>query len=202
MTQDAPDAPEPAPDAPDAPAPAPAKTPAVRPRMRSEPPRGARKWIRRGIQVGLVLAALFAVRAYQQRGVASGMAPPIDAPALDGTWLKTSDLRGQPVLVHFWASWCGVCRVMEGSVVDVARDHRVVAVATRSGDVADVAQFARAHHLEMPIVLDERGAIAAAYGVQALPTSFVVGPDGRIRFTEVGYTTELGLRARLWLAGR
>jgi alkyl hydroperoxide reductase subunit AhpC len=52
----------------------------------------------------------------------------------------------------------------------------------------------------MPIVLDPDGRLARAWGVRSLPTSFVVDREGEIRTVEVGYTTELGLRARLWLA--
>jgi peroxiredoxin len=54
--------------------------------------------------------------------------------------------------------------------------------------------------LDFPVVLDEQGALAARFGVRGVPASFVLGSGGEIKFKEIGYTTELGLRARMWLA--
>lgn len=51
-----------------------------------------------------------------------------------------------------------------------------------------------------PVVNDLNGSIARAWGVHAVPASFIIGTDGQIRFVEVGYTAELGFRLRRWLA--
>lgn len=59
----------------------------------------------------------------------------------------------------------------------------------------------REHELDFPVVNDPDGSIARAWGVHAVPASFILSPDGQIRFVEVGYTTGIGIRLRLWLAG-
>jgi peroxiredoxin len=159
------------------------------------------KAFRIGGQLALVVVVVLAVRAFQTRGVARGTAPDLDAPGLDGTEVSLAAHRGEPVMVHFFATWCGVCRAEEHNVRAVAEDHAVIAIASRSGTDASVESYAREHGLEMPIVTDPRGAIAGAWGVSAFPTTFVLSPSGEIAHVEVGYTTELGLRARLALAG-
>lgn len=159
-----------------------------------------RRYSRWVIEAAIVLALFLAIRAWQQRGTADGPAPALVAPALDGSTVSLAEMRGAPVLVHFWASWCGVCRAMEGNVAGVADDHRVVAVASSSGDLDQVRAWMREHDLDLPVVVDEDGRLARAWGVSAFPTSYVVDGGGKIASTEVGYTTELGLRARLWLA--
>jgi peroxiredoxin len=58
------------------------------------------------------------------------------------------------------------------------------------------------HGLEMAVLADEDGALARRYGVRGVPTLFVLDGAGRIRFTELGYTTEAGLRLGLWWAAR
>lgn len=112
-----------------------------------------------------------------------------------------SEASGEPVLVHFWATWCGVCRAEQGTIDALARDHRVITVASQSGGLGELGSYMSENTLSFTVVPDPRGQLASRWGVRAYPTSFVVGPDGSVRSVEVGYTTSLGLRARLWLAG-
>ena len=53
----------------------------------------------------------------------------------------------------------------------------------------------------MPVVVDEDGRLARSWGVGGVPATFIVATDGRISYAGMGYSTELGLRARLWLSG-
>jgi peroxiredoxin len=73
-------------------------------------------------------------------------------------------------------------------------------VAAHSGETAEVAAHLRAEGLSFPVLVDPAGRHAQTWRLRGVPTSFVIDASGRIRFVEVGYTTELGLRARLWAA--
>jgi len=104
--------------------------------------------------------------------------------------------------VHFWATWCPVCKAEQGSIAAIAHDHPdVISVAMQSGKPEEVAKYLSDQGIAFPVLNDPDGSISAAWGVHAVPASFIIGPDGQIRFVEVGYTTSLGLRLRLWLAG-
>jgi peroxiredoxin len=156
----------------------------------------------RGLARDLVIAVLLvlAVRAFHLRDAASGHAPSFAVAAVTGAPVQVPAPDGQPTLLYFWATWCGTCSAMRGNVTALSDGQRVVSVASRSGGQAEVAAFARAHGIAYPVVADEGDRLMRAYGVRAFPTSFVVDGDGEISHVEVGYTTELGLRARLWLA--
>jgi thiol-disulfide isomerase/thioredoxin len=104
--------------------------------------------------------------------------------------------------VHFWATWCPSCRLEHGTIQRLSQEHPVVTVAMQSGDAADVAAYLQERGLSFPVRLDERGEAAARWGVRGVPTTFVVDADGQIRFVTTGFTTDVGLRLRLWLAGR
>ncbi len=160
-----------------------------------------RKWGRRAVELVLIVALLLGLRAWQQRDLATGPAPELEGYLLDGTPVSLAEMRGAPVLVHFWAVWCPVCTLEEDAVSDIARDHQVITVAMQSGDDREVAAYLKENGLDFPVLNDPDGRYANRWGVSAVPASFVLDGEGRIRFTEVGYSTGIGLRMRLWMAG-
>jgi thiol-disulfide isomerase/thioredoxin len=167
-----------------------------------EPAKDAKKrsWKRTAMEIGIVVAIFFAFRAWQTRDAPHGPAPALSGPSVEGTPLALAARPGKPVLVHFWATWCGVCRAEQDTIDALAEDHEVITVAAQSGSPGQVAAFVQQENLRFPVIVDASGELARRWGVHAFPTSFVLAPDGTIRSTEVGYTTSLGLRARLWLA--
>ena len=120
---------------------------------------------------------------------------------LGGESLDLSELRGKPVLVHFWATWCPVCRTQDGSIHNLAQDYQVLSIASSSGDAGQVRQYLDQEALDFPVMLDETGELGNRWGVRGFPSSFIIDSSGEIRSIAVGYTTEIGLRVRLWLAG-
>lgn len=140
------------------------------------------------------------IRAYQHRDMPSDTAPPLAGSDLAGEPVSLADYRGKPVLLHFWATWCGVCKVEQHNVDAVARDLPVLTVASQSGDASEVAEFVQKHGIAPRVVVDAESTLARRFGVRAFPATFVIDGKGAIRYVEVGYTTELGLRARMWLA--
>ncbi len=160
------------------------------------------KWRTLVIELLLFIAVVAAVRAWQQRDMVSGAAPVLKGVTLAGQPYKLPVHPARPVLVHFWATWCPVCRTEQGSIAAIAHDNPdVITIAMQSGKPEEVVGYMREQGIDFSALNDPAGDISAAWGVHAVPASFIIGPDGQIRFVEVGYTTSLGLRLRLWLAG-
>lgn len=160
------------------------------------------KW--RSVAVNLLLFALMVagIRLWQQRDMVSGAAPELSGTTLAGEAYTLAAHRGRPVLVQFWASWCPVCRAEQSSIAAIAEnDPDVITVAMQSGNAAQVAGYMREQGVSYPVLNDPDAVIASRWGVHAVPVSFIVAPDGSIRFVEVGYTTGVGIRIRRWLAG-
>jgi thiol-disulfide isomerase/thioredoxin len=162
------------------------------------PPR--RPWLRLS-NLLLILAAFAVIHWWRTEPLASGDAPPLKGRLVAGDKVfDLAQLRGRPSLVHFWASWCPVCKLGDEAIDSIARDFPVITVAMQSGDPSDILAHLRKEGLSFPVIPDPYGELASAWGVQGVPATFVLDGNGEIRFATMGYTTEVGLRGRLWAA--
>lgn len=156
-----------------------------------------RRW---GLEGAILLAVLSAVHWYKARPLADGVAPALSGQSV--TTLEQIELgipASGPRLVHFWASWCPLCRLEEGSIEAIGTDYEVITVAMQSGDAEEISRYLGERALDLRVIADPNGDIARRWGVQAVPASFIIDSNGQIRFRRIGYTTGLGLRTRLWL---
>jgi peroxiredoxin len=160
------------------------------------------KWRTFAIEALLLVMVVTGIRLWQQRDMVSGAAPALQGVTLAGQHYTLSAHPGHPVLVHFWATWCPICRAEQGSIASIARNGAdVISVAMQSGKPAEVAAYVKEQGIDFPVLSDTDGSISGAWGVHAVPASFIIAPDGQISFVEVGYTTEIGIRLRMWWAG-
>jgi peroxiredoxin len=123
-------------------------------------------------------------------------APDFTLKNLKGEKISLSDFKGQPVLINFWATWCGPCRI-EMPVIDnmyqkYYQDQGFVVLAVDVQEsITVVRSFVDSMGLTFPILLDHTGKVAdGAYRIRAFPTSYFVGRDGKITAAHRGMMTE------------
>jgi peroxiredoxin len=134
------------------------------------------------------IARLLTERIARFRAIAIGAtAPDLAGPTPDGATLKLSSLRGRTVLVDFWASWCGPCRVENRHYVELYRRYRhagfeILAVSVDQNGPAWKAAIAQdaATWRHISDLTGWKTPLAAAYNVTALPASFLIDPTGKI----------------------
>jgi cytochrome c-type biogenesis protein len=134
------------------------------------------------------------IDAFKNAGLpvaSAGIAPPdFTLSALDGSAIRLSDLRGKVVFLNFWATWCGPCRA-EMPSMDVVyqrlkrRGFDILAVNIRESP-ASAGAFVKEYKLGFPVVLDRDGRISAEYGIQAIPTSYIIDKRGLVISMLVG----------------
>jgi thiol-disulfide isomerase/thioredoxin len=116
-----------------------------------------------------------------------------------GTNVSMADLRGHTVLLDFWATWCGPCQ-KEGPVVErIAHrysDQGLSVIGVNTSDQAgNAAPYVKMHHLTYPIAYDDGQRVAAAFGVDGLPTLVVISKEGKVVAVRTGETSESDLDA-------
>lgn len=118
----------------------------------------------------------------------SGPAPAFTLSSLEGTTVVLDGLPGEPVVVHFWGSWCEPCRLGLPRLAETRRRRpglRVLGVVFRD-EPEDARRAARAAGADWPMLLDPGEEVARAYGVQGVPVTFFLRPNGTIAATVVG----------------
>ncbi len=115
----------------------------------------------------------------------STIAPDFSLESLDGKTTRLSDFRGKAVLLNFWATWCGPCKIEMPWFVDLQKRYgsqglQIVGVAMDDGSKEDIAKFAKDMGVNYPILLGKESVGDQYGGVPALPETFLVGRDGKI----------------------
>jgi peroxiredoxin len=162
-----------------------------------------RVWARWGIDLAILAALVLGIGAWQTRShLSGGQAPDAVLATLDGERVSLDSLRGKPVVLAFWAPWCSVCAAESQNlswVRSVAGDRaRVVSVAASFEDVGQVRAYVRDHGVDYPVLLGD-DALLRAFHVEAFPTAYFLDARGRVQRSVTGYTTTLGLLARIFL---
>ncbi len=154
------------------------------------------KWIKEAaILAAIALVLTIGVGWWRAPEYAETQAIPKTLRLYDGTTFRYR--RGAPLVIHFWGSWCPVCRAESDTIEKLSKHVPVLTVAVKSGDDAQVARFMREHRLDFPVYNDPEGMMAARYGVQVFPSTLIYDADGKLRFSTSGYTTYAGFLTRL-----
>lgn len=149
-----------------------------------------RRWAERAIWIALLTYLGF--RIWPQLAAAVGVAssnaatPEFTLTTLDGATVSSESLAGKVVLLNFWATWCPPCRVeMPGfqRVYDRFRNDGfvVLGVSMDQGGTEGVRRFLRERNITYPVAMANPAIVRDFGGVRLLPTSYLIGRDGRIR---------------------
>lgn len=159
--------------------------------------------------LAIALVVFTGVHLWQTRDVPTGPAPELSFTLLlsDGSRAETTlaDWRaqhsGRAVALYMWAEWCPICKLQAHNVQSLLdAELPVLTIAMRSGSTDQVVRELRKRQQAWPTAIDTRGELTRALGFKAVPAYIVIDAKGDLRGSSVGYTSELGMRWRLWWA--
>jgi peroxiredoxin len=122
-------------------------------------------------------------------------APAFTLTSLNRGEFALTDFKGKLILLNFWATWCAPCKDEMGGMEKLwlrlkENDFVIIAVAEDRGNPKAVRRFSKEHNITFPVLLDPTGRARRAYEVVGLPTSYIIGKDGKISGKVIG--------ARVW----
>lgn len=158
--------------------------------------------------------------------VAAGDLPPEVAPLmgkpapnftledLKGDKVSLADFKGKPLLINFWATWCGPCKIETPWLIELQKEYgpkglQIVGISTEGDDLkpddkegwahdkAEIAKFIEKEHMPYPVLINGDSLSAKYGGLEAMPTSFYVDRDGKVVAIQLGITSKEDMVANI-----
>jgi len=147
-------------------------------------------WCSRALLIVVLLCNAAIASAQQLKAWSGGATPPLALPDLDGRQQRLEAYRGKVVLINFWATWCEPCREEMPSMNKLrtslaGRAFEVLAVNLAEPETR-IRRFMEQVPMDFAVLLDRDSSVAKAWKARVLPVSYLVGPDGRIRYSVLG----------------
>ena len=128
------------------------------------------------------------------------LAPDFTLETAVGESVTLSDYRGQPIVLNFWASWCGPCRVEMPFFEHAQRKYngQAVVIGVNQGESGDIVQdFGVRQNISYPLLVDNDNTVNLNYNVNSLPTTIFIDPDGVVQEVVVGIVNQAVLEDRI-----
>ena len=160
-----------------------------------------KKMVKEFVVMALIIFVVSNVFSYLRKPeLQSSHLPSVSSALVSGKYFDSKKFEGKPLLIHFWATWCPVCKTEAGNIQTVSEYYNVLTIAVNSGSDEEIVSYLTKQGVDYKVINDLHSEWARMYNVGVFPTTFIYNSNGEIAFSEVGYTSTLGLLARMWWA--
>jgi thiol-disulfide isomerase/thioredoxin len=158
-------------------------------------------WIKEFLTVIIIITILLNIVSFLKRpDLESQILPKFELMTTKHKIINSDNYKDRAVVLHFWATWCPTCKLEASNIEKISKNHQVITVAINSGSDEDINRFLKEHDLNFDVINDRYGKFSKKFSVHSFPTTFIYDKDAKIKFSEVGYTSTIGLLLRIWLA--
>lgn len=139
----------------------------------------------------LLVAVVLAAGTVATANAGAAAAPDFALPARDGGTVRLSELKGQVVMVNFWATWCGPCRQEMPLLGQLQAKYEplgfTVLGVNVEPDSAAAVTWLKGVQADFPILFDRKNAVAQSFGVEGMPSTVFIDRAGNVRYVHRGY---------------
>ena len=126
-------------------------------------------------------------------------APAFNLANLDGRKVSLDQFKGKVVMLDFWATWCGPCRMTMPLLENLQKEYAntIILLAINLQEPGDIVKdYMRQHNLHSQVLLDEEGAVGQTYGAEAIPMQVLIDKQGIVRDVMTGFNPRMATRLR------
>ena len=150
----------------------------------------------------------------QASPLAGKPAPEFKLPDLSGKEISLSAFKGKPLLINFWATWCGPCKIETPWIVELQKQYaaqgfQVIGISTEGDDLkpedkdgwahdkAAIAKFVKEEHMDYPVLINGDSLAQEYGGLDAMPTSVYVDRNGKVVAVQLGITSKDDMESKI-----
>ncbi len=161
-----------------------------------------KRFLKEGI-ITLILAFILVnvISYFKRPQLTFDTLPSMTIPMVNGKEFHSDAYHDKPLIVHFWATWCPTCKLEISNFNTIANEYNLITIAVQSGENEALKKFMKEKELTFPLINDRNGVLAKKFAISAYPTTFIFDKDGKVAFSEVGYTSTWGIKLRMWWLG-
>jgi len=160
-------------------------------------------WGSLAVDVVLIISAFFLIHMWQTRDLPDDEhTPPLELAWLDDRRAESVMVSGQVGVVYFFAPWCFYCRHSIDNLDELVSTDKLAwarLVALEYGSLDEVREFISETSVNLPVLLGGQQT-SNDWQIRAFPTYFVIDSEGNIVSRSVGYSTKIGIQARIWMS--
>lgn len=108
--------------------------------------------------------------------------------------------QNKPILIHFWTTWCPICKVEAQNIQRVSKEYDVVTIVVGSNNKQTIQEYLEKNNLDFKVVNDADNQLANKFNITVYPTTLIYDRKKNLLFSDVGYTSTLGLFLRMFWA--
>ena len=153
------------------------------------------------IAIFIIVMTIFAniISIYKSSGLNNEALKLSSVPLMNHELYSFKD--NEPILIHFWATWCPTCKLEASNIEMISKEYNVITIAVNSGSNAEIKEYLNKNSFTFKVVNDQESVYSRKFKIAAYPTTFIYDKNRDLVFSEVGYTSTIGLYFRMWWAG-
>lgn len=105
----------------------------------------------------------------------------------------------KPLLIYFWATWCPICNLQSQNIQRVSKYYEVITIVPQES-FEEIEAYMKKNNLTFKVVNDESGLISKSFNISSFPTTLIYDKNSNLKFSDVGYTSTIGLYLRMLFA--